>query len=200
MISGGLPSPRSRARPVTVLTFRLNYLLTEVSPLGYHAVNGLLHAGVTLLYNHLAGRLLSRLPAALAALLFAVHPVHTEAVTGVVGRAELLASVFFLVVILQYSKMARQSSVSWRGLMLTSLLICLAMFSKEQGITVIAVCVVHEVFVAQLLSPADLLSSMSGKVGVPAWAKRILALAVIGVGLMYVRLRIMGTQLPVFTR
>ena len=53
---------------------------------------------------------------------------------------------------------------------------------------------------AQLLSPADLLSSMSGKVGVPAWAKRILALAVIGVGLMYVRLRIMGTQLPVFTR
>ena len=186
-------------RPVTVLTFRLNYLLTEVSPLGYHAVNVLLHAGVTLLYHQLAGSLLSRLPAALAALLFAVHPVHTEAVTGVVGRAELLASVFFLVVILQYSKMARQNSVSWRGLMLTSLLICLSMFSKEQGITVIAVCVVHEVFVAQLLSPADLLS-MSGKVGVPAWAKRILALAVIGVGLMYVRLRIMGTQLPVFTR
>ena len=58
---------------------------------------------------------------------------------------------------------------------------------------------VHEVFVAQLLSPADLLS-MSGKVGLPAWAKRILAMAVIGVGLMYVRLRIMGTQLPVFTR
>ena len=171
-----------------------------MSPLGYHAVNVLLHAGVTLLYHHLAGSLLSRLPAALAALLFAVHPVHTEAVTGVVGRAELLASVFFLVVILQYSRMARQTSVSWRGLMLTSLLICLAMFSKEQGITVIAVCVVHEVFVAQLLSPADLLSSMSGKVGVPAWAKRILALAVIGVGLMYVRLRIMGTQLPVFTR
>ena len=145
---------------------------------------------------------MSRVPAVLAALLFAVHPVHTEAVTGVVGRAELLASVFFLVVVLQYAKMARQSSVSWRSLIVTSLLICLAMLSKEQGITVIAVCVVHEVFVAQLLSPAELFS-MSGKAGllaVPAWTKRVLALAAIGVCLMYMRLRIMGTQLPVFTR
>ena len=189
-------------RPVTVLTFRLNYLLSEVSPLGYHAVNVLLHAAVTLLYHQLATKLLSRVPAVLAALLFAVHPVHTEAVTGVVGRAELLASVFFLVVVLQYGKMARQSSVSWRSLIVTSLLICLAMLSKEQGITVIAVCVVHEVFVAQLLSPAELFS-MSGKAGllaVPAWTKRVLALAAIGVCLMYMRLRIMGTQLPVFTR
>ena len=34
--------------------------------------------------------------------LFAVHPIHTEAVTGVVGRAELLSSVFFLLTILTY--------------------------------------------------------------------------------------------------
>ncbi|KAH6920602.1 hypothetical protein HPB50_028410 [Hyalomma asiaticum] len=39
-----------------------------------------------------------------AALLFAVHPVHTEAVTGVVGRAESLSSVFFLLAFLAYDR------------------------------------------------------------------------------------------------
>lgn len=40
----------------------------------------------------------------IAALIFAVHPIHTEAVTGVVGRAETLSSVFFLTALLLYIK------------------------------------------------------------------------------------------------
>ena len=104
-------------RPLTVFTFRLNYLVHELHPLGYHLTNVLLHAGVTLLYHHLCGTLLSGAAAALAALLFAVHPVHTEAVTGVVGRAELLASVFFLTALVHYGKIARRSNVGWRCLM-----------------------------------------------------------------------------------
>src|SRR5262249_36049300 len=64
---------------------------------GFHVVNLLLHAAVTLLVYLLLRRLLesrsdSGLLAFVSALLFAVHPIHTEAVAAVVGRAELLAA------------------------------------------------------------------------------------------------------------
>ena len=42
----------------------------------------------------------------LCSLMFTVHPIHTEAVTGIVGRAELLSSVFFLLTVLSYKKAA----------------------------------------------------------------------------------------------
>ena len=41
----------------------------------------------------------------LSTLLFAIHPIHTEAVTGIVGRAELLSSIFFILTILAYQKL-----------------------------------------------------------------------------------------------
>ena len=37
-------------------------------------------------------------------LLFAIHPIHTEAVTGVVGRAELISSAIFIICLIQYKK------------------------------------------------------------------------------------------------
>ena len=82
-------------RPLTVLSFRLNFLHGALQPWGYHAVNVLLHGAVSALVFVLAASELVALrpSAALAAgLLFAVHPVHTEAVAGIVGRAELLAA------------------------------------------------------------------------------------------------------------
>lgn len=47
-----------------------------------------------------------------SAMLFAVHPIHTEAVTGVVGRAETLSSVFFLAAFLFYSKATKRKRVT----------------------------------------------------------------------------------------
>ncbi|EFX73795.1 hypothetical protein DAPPUDRAFT_11594, partial [Daphnia pulex] len=68
-------------RPLTVLTFRLNYLLHQLEPWGYHATNVLLHAAVCLLYLRLCVMFLVPSTAFVAALLFAVHPIHTEAVS-----------------------------------------------------------------------------------------------------------------------
>ena len=65
-------------RPVTVATFRLNYALGGLDPMGYHLVNVILHGSVTLLYHSLCARLLggSGLTAVVAAALFAAHPVR----------------------------------------------------------------------------------------------------------------------------
>ena len=74
-------------RPLCVATFRLNYLLHELQPMGYHLVNVLLHSAVCYLYVQLCGVVFSAVwPALIAGLLFAVHPIHTEAVSEVVCK------------------------------------------------------------------------------------------------------------------
>nr|CAD7399467.1 unnamed protein product [Timema cristinae] len=89
-------------RPLCVLSFRLNYLLGGFRPWGYHLVNLLLHCLATSLVVRLASTLLPlesaapRISVAATGLLFASHPIHVEAVAGVVGRADLAACVFYL--------------------------------------------------------------------------------------------------------
>ncbi|KAL9702669.1 hypothetical protein quinque_006187 [Culex quinquefasciatus] len=68
-------------RPLCVLTFRWNYLLHGLEPAGYHLVNMLLHTVVSLMYFRMCAMLLSEVSSFAAAMLFAVHPIHTEAVS-----------------------------------------------------------------------------------------------------------------------
>ena len=66
-------------------------------------------------------------------------------VAGVVGRAELLSSLFFLLALLTYHKL--QDSDKWKQLIGT-LLLCLCSFlSKEQGIMAAGVCLTYEIFI-----------------------------------------------------
>ena len=97
--SVGDASVPSLYRPLTILSFALNYAVGGAHPFGYRLANLLLHVLVTLAVLALARRLLPPAggPAALdpslvAALLFALHPIHTEVLGAVVGRAELLAA------------------------------------------------------------------------------------------------------------
>lgn len=93
-------------RPLCVLTFRLNYLLGGFQPWGYHLVNVLLHCLATVLLVRVARHILpkskSNIGVAISGLLFATHPIHTETVAGVVGRADLAASNFYLMSFLAY--------------------------------------------------------------------------------------------------
>jgi protein O-mannosyl-transferase len=88
-------------RPVTFSTFALDWKIGNGRPLEFHLVNLLLHAAVTLLFYLLLQATLQSLQqgkavAYAAALVFAVHPIHTEAVASIVGRAELLAAGFLI--------------------------------------------------------------------------------------------------------
>ena len=78
------PSSHKSYRPLCVATFRLNYLLHGLDPMGYHLVNVVLHAVVCYLYVQLCAVVFSTnsvWPALTAGLLFAAHPIHTEAVS-----------------------------------------------------------------------------------------------------------------------
>jgi len=104
-------------RPFTALTFAVDWTLSGGNPHWFHAVNVLLHAGVTALVFLLARSLLPLFPAGAAAALFAVHPVHVEAVASVVGRAEVLATLLTLSAVLLYradGELAARGDRTWR--------------------------------------------------------------------------------------
>jgi protein O-mannosyl-transferase len=89
-------------RPLTALTFAANWSLGHGSPHPFHVFNVLLHAATCALVLLLARRVLGTRAGLVAALLFAVHPVHVEAVANVVGRAEVLSTLFAVLAVLCY--------------------------------------------------------------------------------------------------
>jgi len=96
-------------RPLCVLSFRFNHWLHELKPGGYHLVNVLLHCTATALFTILARSLLplrAEWATASAGALFASHPVHTEAVAGLVGRADVGAAIFFILAFIAYRRYA----------------------------------------------------------------------------------------------
>ena len=87
--------------PLLYTLFWLEHKLWGLAPLGYHLVNLLLHTGVVLLLWRLLRRL--EVPGAwFAAAVFAVHPLHVESVAWVIGRKDMLATVFYLSSVLAY--------------------------------------------------------------------------------------------------
>lgn len=84
-------------RPVLLLSYAVEWWIHGKQAEAFRAVNVLLHAGATLLAAALLLRIgIPPVAAFASALIFAVHPIHVEAVTSLVGRGELLAAVFSL--------------------------------------------------------------------------------------------------------
>lgn len=120
-------------RPLTVWSLALNYRantavgLPGEHPLSFHLVNVLLHGAVgCALYGFLRRLALAVWPALAAALLFATHPIHTEAVAQIVGRSELLAGSFGLLFLTLHRRSGPPIAAA------VSLL--LALWSKESAI------------------------------------------------------------------
>jgi tetratricopeptide (TPR) repeat protein len=127
-------------RPLTLTTFALNSALHGLTPAGFLATNIGLHVLATVLVWFLTRRLFAdRTVAVWAALLFAVHPVHVEAVAGVVGRAEVLSAILLMGGLLVLLPQTRPLGLR-RGA-LAALLFFAALTAKETAICYPAVAV-----------------------------------------------------------
>ncbi|NXV18842.1 TMTC3 protein, partial [Cepphus grylle] len=209
----GTPMSEERShksyRPLTVLTFRLNYLFSELNAVSYHFLNLVFHVVVCVVFLKVCKLFLDNRSSVVASLLFAVHPIHTEAVTGVVGRAELLSSIFFLAAFLSYTKSkGPDNTIVWTPIAVTVFLVAVATLCKEQGITVVGICCVYEVFIAQGYTLPVLLDTavqiLRGKGSIPfSMLQTLLKLIVLMFStllLVVVRVQVIQSQLPVFTR
>jgi protein O-mannosyl-transferase len=84
-------------RPVTVASLAINRAIAGAGPMGFHAGNVLLHACIAAMAWIVLRRSGCRYGTAfLGGAIFAVHPIHTEVVANVAGRAELMAALFVL--------------------------------------------------------------------------------------------------------
>jgi pentatricopeptide repeat protein len=135
-------------RPVTMLSFLVDYAVLGHADraTGYIVENVLLHGICAVLVYGLVRSLAKRVwPAAAAALVFGVHPVTTEAVTNVVGRADLLATAGVLAGILCWAH-ARRAAAGRRLALLVGLAASavVALFSKESGIALVAAVLLYD--------------------------------------------------------
>jgi hypothetical protein len=139
-------------RPLTTLSYLFNYAIlgNGSRPAGYHWINFLLHAANVLLVYALALRLLAQHArrfrvAWFIAAWWAVHPLLTESVTNIIGRADLLAALAVLSGFLMYLQ-----SVETTGWRRTGWLAGLAaataagVFSKESAVVLPGVLVLYE--------------------------------------------------------
>jgi tetratricopeptide (TPR) repeat protein len=123
-------------RPLTTISFAINYAVGGYEVAGYHIGNILLHAGNTLLVYAFVFAFIKKRLAFTTALLFGLHPVHTEVVTWVVGRAELLGTFFFLLGLTAYAASIDGVALSRKkGLAIAGVSYALAVLCKESAVT-----------------------------------------------------------------
>ena len=120
-------------RPVTTALLGVQYLAGGGQPFLFHAVNVVVHAGASLLVLALLLELMSVGAALAAALIFAVHPVHVEAVANVVGHSELLSTAAVLAACLVH---VRAGPVSrWSSALAVGALYAVGFGAKEGAAT-----------------------------------------------------------------
>jgi hypothetical protein len=122
-------------RPVLAVLHAALYQLVGASALGWHAASILLHVACTLLVAWLALEVLGEQQVAVAAaVLFAVHPAHVEAVGWVSAMGDPLMAAFLLLSALAFVRWAKGGAEYWRWLSVAASAGCV--FSKETGVVV----------------------------------------------------------------
>ncbi|TNE51912.1 MAG: tetratricopeptide repeat protein [Deltaproteobacteria bacterium] len=145
-------------RPLTMLSFALNYQWSGLSPWSYRLVNLLLHLLCGALVYLVTLRFLAMFPlfqsqtwepeqrqlaALVATTLFVLHPLHSQSILLVWKRTSILATCFYLLALLCFlhleQKEQREGQLSWRTTLSWNLAVVgffvLSLMSKETGIT-----------------------------------------------------------------
>ncbi len=166
-------------RPVLYATFLFDRSLYGTNPAGYHLLNLLLHLGSGLLIYRILSRAVTeeiRLVPFLTALLFLIHPITTETVTYISGRASGLMAFFYLFAFFLYIKVSEhQDSTKLRRLYLSGsvLMLILSLGSKETAVTFPLALLLWDLLMRRLKGPSLRSAILSGYL--PFWIVLLLA-------------------------
>ena len=140
-------------RPLMTFAYLLCYKMYGPIPFGFHLLNLTLHAAVVVLLFAVTRQLFGdRLLALVAAGLFALHPIHTEAVAWIAALPDLQLSVFFLLTFLLYLRLAPPelpgadaARARWTFAAMLATYV-LALLSKEQALVLPVIAAIYEHF------------------------------------------------------
>ncbi|XP_012529196.1 protein O-mannosyl-transferase TMTC4 isoform X2 [Monomorium pharaonis] len=203
-------------RPFTTLSFRLQFWLRQsLISQDYHIINIILHSIICLLtlfvYNVFLGPK-EQSTSFYATALFTVHPIHAEAVSGIVGRAELLCSLFTWLSILLYNHTIYAKDMLREWVTMSGFTICItaAMLCKETGITAIGICAIYDIVIVNKIYPIDIINFFkrvsfkradkfsNNFVKYKSTLLRLAALVFIAITLLFLRFSVMGFSTPKF--
>lgn len=131
-------------RPFGTLTLALQWHLSAEQPWVIHAVSLFLYTALTLAVWALSCRLLPSSAAFVAALLFAVHPVHVEAVAVGVNQGELMVALVLVLSTISYIDARRANDLSARRVISMLLAFVVACLFKEHAVVLPALLLVAE--------------------------------------------------------
>ncbi len=126
-------------RPLVSSTYAIDYAIWGLNPYGFHLTNILIHVISCLLLLSILIRLFAKyehglLAALIGALVFAAHPIHTEAVSWISGRTDSLVTLFFFASFLMYMKFTEDENGKL-PMYLSLLFFVLGLLSKEMIVT-----------------------------------------------------------------
>lgn len=140
-------------RPLTMIAWRIEWALGGGSPAFFHAVNVALHVATSVAVLWLGLSMLPLVPAFVAAALYAVHPVHVEAIANVVGQSELAVALLLTLATGMYLHARRNATMSparWAAIAVVYGLACLI---KEHAIVLPALLLLAELTVVGDAAP-----------------------------------------------
>ena len=171
-----IPDAGEFYRPIPYMLHVVDYHLWGTTPMRFHITNTTLHAVAGVLVYFVAVAILGYgLAPLIVALLFATHPVHTEAVTYIAGRTDVTMGVFFLVSLLLYIRFRKSAGKSRHFLYAGSVLaFLLALLCKEAAVALPLVLVLYDIYFR------------SGRTGKSVWKRLVPPLAPpVAIGLLY---------------
>jgi protein O-mannosyl-transferase len=121
-------------RPFQILSFAFDYHFWGLNPMGFHITSIILHIINCLLLFYLLIKLkFSKLFSYIVTQVFAIHPIHIEAVTYISGRGDLLYLTFSLLCFICFIIGSEKKSIIQH--ILASLLLIIAIISKENSVS-----------------------------------------------------------------
>jgi len=120
-------------RPFQMVTYLIDYSLWRLNVVGYHLTNIILHILVALTIYWLVDALFDdKMLSLFTAVLFVVHPIHTEAVSYISGRADSLATLFLFLCFIFYIKSLTSGTLTYH--ILVALTYILSLLSRENSL------------------------------------------------------------------
>lgn len=158
------------SRPVTVMSYALNYHYAGAEPFTYHVVDVALHAvnaGLAMLLGSTIARVREHpaplITGAAAALVWAVHPLNTEAVSYVTGRSEQLTALWVFLALWLWMRFSSEGD--WRAWAGAWLCAVLGAFTKEVAVVLPVAFLVLDALVMRRVRWAAHLPGLVGLLG-----------------------------------